>query len=67
MRKKQLVDQVRESGSLLERLKECQHRVAAMCAERRPPKMTIPVQWNDDDWFINRTIDDAIETLKEKE
>jgi hypothetical protein len=29
-----------------------------MCSEGRPPKMSIPVQWNDDDFFICTTLRD---------
>lgn len=56
--------QVRESAPLVERLKECQDRIAKMCKERRPPKMTIPVQWNDDDIFIIGTLKEALEHLQ---
>jgi hypothetical protein len=58
-RQEELEGIVRESGSLVERLESCRARIAAMCKEGRPPKMTIPVQWNDDDFFISVTIKDA--------
>lgn len=54
-----LEQKVRESGSLVERLESCRARIAAMCKEGRPPKMTIPVQWDDDDFFISVTLKDA--------
>lgn len=55
-----LEKQVRESGTLIERLQECRERIGKMCKEGRPPKMTIPVQWYDDDFFISITLQDAI-------
>ena len=58
-----LEQKVRESGSLVERLESCRARIAAMCKEGRPPKMTIPVQWNDDDFFISVTLKDAEQSL----
>src|SRR5258706_16091621 len=62
-RQEELERIVIESGSLIERLKECQKRIGKMCSEERPPKMTIPVQWNDDDFFISTTLQDAITIL----
>src|SRR5574338_999661 len=55
----ELEQKVRESGSLSERLESCRARIGKMCKERRPPKMTIPVQWDDDDFFMSVTIQDA--------
>ncbi len=49
---------VRETP-LIERLNESRKRIAAMCSERRGPKMTIPVQHYDDDFFICTTLGDA--------
>ena len=63
-RTKELEQMVRESGSLEERLESCRARIAAMCKEGRPPKMTIPVHWNDDDVFIVATIKEAVEQLR---
>jgi hypothetical protein len=59
-RQEELEKKVRESGSLEERLLECRRRISVMCKEGRPPKMTIPVQWDDDDFFISITLQDAI-------
>ena len=53
-----------ESAPLLERLDDCMSRIGKMCSERRPPKMTIPVHWNDDDVFIVATIKEAVEQLR---
>lgn len=55
--------QVTDSAPLLRRLDECCERVAKMCAERRGPRMTIPVQWYDDDFFICATVGEAIAEL----
>lgn len=55
---------VSESAPLLERLDDCMYRVGRMCSELRPPKMTIPVNWNDDDLFITTTILEAIDVIK---
>lgn len=55
----ELEQKVRESGSLVERLESCCARIGKMCSEGRPPKMTIPVQWYDDDFFISVTLKDA--------
>lgn len=56
---------VRESGSLSERLVISRSRIGKMCSESRPPKMTIPAQWNDDDFFISTTINDAMREIHE--
>lgn len=56
----ELEQQVRESGTLIERLQECRERIGKMSKEGRQPKMTIPVQWYDDDFFISVTLQDAI-------
>lgn len=56
----ELEEKVRQSGSLVERLNACRDRIGKMCSERRPPSMTIPVQWSDDDFFIDTTLKDAI-------
>ncbi len=63
-RQEELEGIVRESGSLVERLEMCRARIGKMCSERRPPKMTIPVQWNDDDFFISVTLKDAQQCLQ---
>lgn len=52
---------------LAERLRLCRGMVGKMCSERRPPKMTIPVQWYDEDFFIGVTIEDAIRELEGKQ
>jgi hypothetical protein len=55
---------VSESAPLLDRLDDCMTRIGKMCSEGRPPKMTIPCQWNDDDIFITATIKEAVEQLR---
>lgn len=62
-REDELKDRVRASGTLTERLAACRSRIGKMCSEGRPPRMTVPVQWYDDDWFISVTIEDAIALL----
>ncbi len=48
---------------LLERLDRCIDMIGAMCAERRPPMMSIPVRATDEDEFIVATLKDAIRTI----
>ena len=57
-----LRERVRETP-LSERLKTCEKYVAIMCAERRPPKMTIPLQHYDEDFYIYTTLADAQATI----
>ena len=57
-------DQIRSSGSLIERLEMCRRRIAKLTAERSAPKITIPPQWDDDDMFICCTLVDAIKALR---
>ena len=42
------------------RLAEAVGRIAAMCKEQRPPKMSIPASAKDDDIFIITTLEDAL-------
>jgi hypothetical protein len=58
-----LEQRVRDSGDLLARLADCRSRIGKMCSERRGPRMTIPLQWDDDDFFIGVTLKDATEML----
>lgn len=57
-----LRERVRETP-LSERLKTCEKYIASMCAERRPPKMTIPLQHYDEDFYICTTLADAQATI----
>jgi len=57
-REEELKARVRETP-LLERLKDCRKRVGDMCAERRGPRMSIPVEYRDDDFYICVTVEDA--------
>jgi hypothetical protein len=59
--------QIRESAPLSDRLTDCKDRIGKMCAEGRPPKMSIPSQWNDDDLFICTTLSDAQAVEREKD
>jgi hypothetical protein len=58
-----LKDMIRSSGNLSERLEQSLRRISKMCIEGRPPRMTIPPEWADDDVFICLTIEDAIAAL----
>ena len=60
--KETLEARVRETP-LADRLKECQKRIGNMCAELREPKMSIPVEYYDDDFYINTTLADAQATI----
>ena len=62
-RKAELEAKVREIP-LTERLKQAQEMIGKMCSELRCPKMSIPVRWNDEDFFISTTIKDALEILE---
>jgi hypothetical protein len=64
--REQLEARVRETD-LLSRLEECQRRIGRMCSEGRSPKMSIPVQWDDDDFFICTTLRDASHYYKSVE
>jgi hypothetical protein len=44
---------------LIDRLEICRIAIGRMCSEGRPPKMSIPVQWDDEDFFICTTLEDA--------
>lgn len=61
--KEKLEEQVREQD-LLTRLELCQRMIGKMCSEGRPPKMSIPVQSQDEDFFICTTLRDAIHYYK---
>jgi len=59
----ELDNKVREVP-LLERLNESQRFIGEMCVKGRPPLMSIPVQWDDEDQYITVTLKDAIEEIK---
>jgi hypothetical protein len=61
----ELKDGVRAFGSLAERLDECSRRIGFMCMQCRGPRMSIPVQWDDDDFFISTTLQDATSALQD--
>ncbi len=63
---KDLVNDVRSSDSLTNRLKQCQAIITDMTANRRYPRISIPPQWYDEDIFIIVTIGDAVEALNGK-
>ena len=49
--------------ALVERLRQVQERIWAMCKEHRGPKMRIPAHSNDDDIFICDTMDQAADAI----
>jgi hypothetical protein len=61
--KEMLEARVRETP-LVDRLKECRQRIGKMCSEGRPPRMCIPLQHDDDDFFISTTLSDAQATVQ---
>lgn len=44
---------------LTERLSRANEMIAQMCKQGRPPKMTIPIRWDDEDFYIGVTLRDA--------
>lgn len=62
MTEEKLKTRVREIP-LKERTKMCRKMIGDMCSKGRPPKMTIPVQWDDEDFFINTTLKDLENTI----
>ena len=62
-RAEQLEEQVRKTP-LLARLRMCRSMVGKMCSEGRPPKMSIPVRPEDEDFFISTTLQDAIALIE---
>ena len=63
MTEKELKKRLREIP-LPERIKACKKMIGRMCREGKPPKMTIPVQWDDEDFYIVNTLKDIEEELK---
>jgi hypothetical protein len=53
-----LKQQVREMP-LDQRLQRARDMIGKMCKEKRPPRMSIPLQHYDEDFFISTTLDDA--------
>lgn len=49
---------------LPERLDRCAEIIGLMCLAGRPPKMSIPVQWDDEDFFITETVREVSEKLE---
>ena len=59
-------NKIREYGSLEKRLDKCIDVIADLTSNRRPPQISIPPHYMDDDLFIITTIEDAIEHIKHK-
>lgn len=62
MKIEQIENEIREAP-LLERLGRCVDMIGAMCAEVRPPAMSIPVRAEDEDLFVVTTLKDAIAAI----
>ena len=58
----ELKERIRQQP-LNDRLEESRRRIGDMCSKGRCPKMTIPVQYDDDDFYINTTLSDAQATI----
>ena len=61
-----LLGRLRET-SLRERIEIAQAMIGHMCKDGRPPKMSIPVQYADEDFYITNTLADAAARIKELE
>lgn len=59
MTKREDYEKIIRETPLSERLDKCRKAIGDMCAEGRPPKMTIPAQWYDEDIYISTTLMDA--------
>ena len=57
-----LLDRLRQVP-LETRLQVSMDMIGRMCAERRPPRMCIPVQWDDEDQYITETLQDALDKI----
>ncbi len=51
--------QVRGSGFLSDRINACKNMIGKMCSEGRPPRMSVPVEFWNEDIFIVTTMEDA--------
>ena len=58
----ELKERIRQQP-LNDRLEESRRRIGDMCSKGRCPKMTIPVQHDDDDFYINTALADAQATI----
>ena len=52
---------------LKQRLKVSRKMIGDMCSAGRPPKMTIPVQYYDEDFYISNTLKEAPNKINELE
>lgn len=64
MKEDDIKERIRQEP-LLERLSKCRWMIGRMCSELRPPKMSIPVRWYDEDMYIDETLKQAMEMLSE--
>lgn len=54
-----LIDLLYKGAPLQERIEESAKMIGMMCSESRPPKMSIPAQWYDEDFYITETLKQA--------
>ena len=59
---KQLQEKIRQQP-LAERLEQSKKIIGKLCSEGRPPKMSIPVHYTDEDIFISTTLQDALDEI----
>lgn len=59
-----LRQKIREHAPLPERLGDSAKMIGKMCSEGRPPKMSIPCNWLDEDIYITTALKDAIDILR---
>ena len=55
----EIAKEARDSAPLPERVESCRKRIGEMCRNGRPPRMSVPVRYEDDDVFIGVVLDDC--------
>ena len=50
--------------SLLDRLQRCIEIIGDICKERRRPKMSVPVHYSDEDFYVVNTVKDAFDLIQ---
>jgi len=66
MNRQEQLEKIIQETPLIERLRKSSAMIGRMCAERRPPKMSIPVDAHDEDVFIGTTLRDAVDELERR-
>lgn len=59
---RKIKEQARQ-GKIESRIEKAHKMIGAMCAEGRPPRMSVPVQGTDEDQFISILLDDLLEMI----